>query len=235
MERGFEARLQSGDVSFEPSDAALLSAVEEHRSLNAAADHLGRSFSRAHGRIKTLEEAFGELVERKRGGKGGGGSELTGNARELLARFDRLQTAFAGTAGVEKTVLSGTVIDRSGELATVETDAGTVRAVFPGAPETQQTAVDLSLRADSVTLYTPGGDPSTAKMSARNRFRGTVVEIDRGESIAVIAVDIGAGKPLLALVTTETLEAFETEPGDELIASFKATATRATPRLMEST
>lgn len=234
MDVGFEARLQSEDVTFEPSDAALLRAVEEYRSLNAAADHLGRSFSRAHGRIKTLEEAFGELVERKRGGKGGGGSVLTGNARELLARFDRLQTAFAGTAGVEETVLSGTVTERTGELATVETDAGTVRAVFPSAPEaTVPVAVDLSLRADSVTLYTPGGDPSTAEMSARNRFRGTVVEIDRSKSIAGIAVDIGAGKPLLALVTTETLDAFDTEPGDELVASFKATATRVTPKLME--
>ena len=224
MDAGFEARLQTDGVSFEAADAALLRAVDEHRSLNAAADALGRSFSRAHKRITVLEDEFGELVERQRGGVGGGGSELTDAAHDLLARFDRLQTAYTGTATVEETVLRGRVINRDGELATVETAAGTVRALAPEATE----RVQVTLRADAVTLHAPDDIPETGEMSARNRFRGTVVDLDRGETIVRVGVDIGARGPLAVLVTHDALAALDLVTGDSVVTSFKATATRAT-------
>lgn len=224
MEAGFEARLRSGGVSFESSDAALLEAIAQQRSLNAAAESLGRSFSRAHQRIKVLEEALGPLVERQRGGVDGGGSELTDNARELLARFERLQTAYAGTAAVEETVLSGTVIDRSVELMTVETAAGTVRALASAAQRVQ-----VIVRADAVTLHTPDAVPSTAGMSARNRFHGTVMAIDSGASIARVEVAVGADTPVAALLTPHTLAELGLQPDDDVVASFKATATHTIP------
>lgn len=224
MDAGFEARLQADGVSFEAADAALLCAIDEHRSLNAAADALGRSFSRAHARITVLEDEFGELVERQRGGVGGGGSELTDDAHALLARFDRLRTAYAGTATVEETVLRGRVVDRDGELATVETAAGTVRALAPEATE----RVQVTLRADAVTLHAPGDIPETGEMSARNRFRGTVADLDRGETIVRVGVDIGAAEPLAVLVTHDALGALDLATGDSIVTSFKATATRAT-------
>lgn len=225
MDAGFEARLRTEGVSFEAADATLLRAVDEQRSLNAAADTLGRSFSRAHRRIKTLEQALGPLVERQRGGVDGGGSELTDNARDLIARFERLRTAYAGTAAVEETVLSGTVTGRNAELATVETAAGTVRALLPD-PADQ---VQVILRADAITLHAPDDVPSTAGMSARNRFHGSITDIDRGESIARVAVDVGAAKPMAALITRDTLSEFAIAAGDTVVVSFKATATRTIP------
>lgn len=225
MDAGFEARLRTEGVSFEAADATLLRAVDEQRSLNAAADTLGRSFSRAHRRIKTLEQALGPLVERQRGGVDGGGSELTDNARDLIARFERLRTAYAGTAAVEETVLSGTVTGRNAELATVETAAGTVRALLSEPAE----QVQVVLRADAITLHAPDDVPSTAGMSARNRFHGTIADIDRGESIARVAVDIGAEKPMAALITRNTLSEFAIAAGDTVVVSFKATATRTIP------
>lgn len=225
MDAGFETRLQSGGVSFEASDAALLGAVDEQRSLNTAADVLGRSFSRAHRRIKALEQAFGPLVERQRGGTGGGGSELTDNARDLLARFERLRTAYAGTADAEETVFFGTVTDRNAELATVETGAGTVRALV----STPADRVQVVLRSDAITLHTPDAVPSTHGMSARNRFHGAVTDIDRGESIARIAVDVGIDTLMIALVTCDTIEELGVRADDPVVASFKATATRTIP------
>ncbi|EMA43897.1 TOBE domain-containing protein [Halococcus saccharolyticus] len=224
MDAGFEARLQTDGASFEAADAALLRAVDEHRSLNAAADALGRSFSRAHKRITVLEDEFGELVERQRGGVGGGGSELTDAAHDLIARFDRLQTAYTGTATVEETVLRGRIVDRDGELATVETAAGTVRALAPEASE----RVQVTLRADAVTLHAPDDIPETGEMSARNRFRGTVVDLDHGETIVRVGVDIGARESLAVLVTHDALAALDLVTGDSVVTSFKATATRAT-------
>jgi len=224
MNAGFEARLQTDGASFEAADAALLRAIDEQRSLNAAADALGRSFSRAHARITVLEDEFGALVERQRGGVGGGGSELTDEAHDLLARFDRLRTAYTGTATVEETVLQGRVVDRDGELSTVETAAGTVRALAPEATE----RVQVTLRADAVTLHAPDDIPETGEMSARNRFCGAVTDLDRGETIVRVGVDIGAREPLAVLVTHDALAALDLAAGDSVVASFKATATRAT-------
>lgn len=225
MDAGFEAQLHLGDVAFGEDDAALLRAVGEHGSLHAAASALGRSYSRAHGRLEALEDAVGPLLERRRGGEGGGGSELTDDAHRLLARFGRLEAAFADTADVEEVVLEGRVTGRTGELATVETDAGELTAVlFEPAGRVQ-----VSLRADAVTIHAPEDAPVEDATSARNRFRGTVEAIDRREALARVAVAVGESVTIPALVTIESVDRLDLAPDDEVVTSFKATATRATP------
>lgn len=226
MDAGFDAILQADGVAFEERDAALLRAVDDVGSLNAAAGELGRSYSRAHDRLTELEEAFGALVERQRGGASGGGSTLTGRAHDLLAAFDRLRAGYTAIAETTETVLDGDVLDRDGELGTVETRAGRVRALVPPAVD----AVQVVLRADAVTLHDPSDAPTGGETSARNRFVGEVVEVNRGESVCRVAVDVGADAPLVALVTEESRRRLEITPGREVVASFKATATRTTPR-----
>jgi molybdate transport system regulatory protein len=220
----FDAHLQAGDVAFTERDATLLRAVDETGSLNEAASSLGRSYSRAHGRLTDLEAAFGDLVERHRGGADGGGSTLTDRARDLLAEYDRLRTGYASVAETAASVLAGQVTGRDGELGTVETDAGTVTAVVP--PDADH--VEVSVRADAVTLHAPDDTPAEAATSARNRFAGVVTTVERGESISRVTVDVGADTPLYALVTDRSREHLALEPGREVVASFKATATRAT-------
>lgn len=225
MDAGFEAHLHVDGTSFRADDAALLRAIEEYRSLNAAAEALGRSYSRAHARITALERALGPLVERHRGGPDGGGSELTTDARTLLARFDRLQTALDGTTRANETVVEGTVTDREGELATVDTPAGPIRVLLFDPAET----VQVSLREDAVTLHEPDTAPPAGGTSARNRFRGTVTDVDRHEAIARVAVDVGLPTPVTAVVTVGSLDRLGLEPGVPVVASAKATATHATP------
>ncbi len=89
---------EQGDVALTARDRTLLQAVAADVSLNAAADALGRSYAHAERRIVELEDAFGPLVDRSRGGSGGGGSELTDAAEQRLARFQRLQADFDGVA-----------------------------------------------------------------------------------------------------------------------------------------
>ncbi|GAB7094603.1 hypothetical protein JCM30237_17560 [Halolamina litorea] len=226
MDAGFDATLRADGVAFSQRDAELLRTVDDAGSLNAAAEELGRSYSRAHDRLTELEGAFGSLVERRRGGSGGGGSTLTDRAHELLAAFDRLRTGYSAIAETGETVLEGVVVGRDGELGTVETAAGTVRALVPGDAET----VEVVLRTDAVTLHDPADAPAGSETSARNRFSGEVVDIDRGESVCLVSVAVGAEEPLSALVTEESRERLGLEPGREVVASFKATATRATPR-----
>lgn len=226
MDATFDARLQAGDVSFTERDATLLRSVDETGSLNRAANELGRSYSRAHQRVTALEEEFGRLLERQRGGSSGGGSTLTDRARELLARFDRLRVGYTSIAETTEAVLEGTVETRMGELGTVATDAGAVRALVP--PNSEQ--VQVSIRADAVTLHKPSESPADESTSARNRFEGQVVEVERGEAISHVRIDIGTDEPLFALVTDDSRRRLGLEPGTDTVASFKATATRATPR-----
>lgn len=225
MDAGFDAQLRAESVEFTQRDASLLEAVDEIGSIHKAADELGRSYSRSHQRITTLEEAFGTLVERQRGGTDGGGSTLTENAQELLSRFERLRTGYSSVAETIEAVLEGTVLRRTGELGTVTTAAGQVRAIVPPNTDT----VQVGLRADTVTLHDPDESPTESATSARNRFEGRVHTIDRGDTISLVSVSVGAEEPLYALITEESRERLELEPGRQIVASFKATATRATP------
>ncbi|WP_158055507.1 TOBE domain-containing protein [Halorussus halophilus] len=240
LDTGFDAHLHADGVQFADDDARLLRAVDEEGSLNRAADALGRSYSRAHQRLTELEESFGPLVARQRGGSGGGGSQLTDEARELLARFERVRTEFTGTAEVEETVLSGRIVDRDGELATIETDAGRVRALVPSrASGVSNSKVQLSVRADAVTLHAPDDAPPESATSARNRFSGTVSVLEEGQAVARVVVTLDGDSEtvngerdgqssLAALVTKSSVEKLDLHVGSKVVASFKATATRAT-------
>lgn len=226
MDAGFDALLTADGVAFDARDAALLRAIDAEGSLNAAADSLGRSYSRAHGRVETLEDAFGPLVDRQRGGSGGGGSALTENAAELLARYDRLRTGYEGIAETTEAVLAGVVESRDGELGEVSTPAGPLRALVP--PDVER--VSVAVRADAVTLHDPTESPSPDATSARNRFQGTVEALDRGQSVSLVTVDVGTDTPLYALLTNDSLDRLALAADVPVVASFKATATRASPR-----
>jgi molybdate transport system regulatory protein len=231
----FEASLSADDVTFDAADAALLRAVATEGSVSGAASSLGRSRSRALGRLETLEAAFGPLVDRQRGGRGGGGSRLTEEAEALLARFDRLRAALSGTAEAAEAVLAGEVVSVRGELGVVETSPGRVCALLvdeTGAtdPEVVEGAtVEVSIRADAVTLHAPTDAPPGTATSARNRFSGRVTDLSAGETVVRVGVDVD-GATLVALVTAESVDRLSLDVGDEVVASFKATATRATRR-----
>jgi molybdate transport system regulatory protein len=236
------AALIEGDVEFDGRDAALLRAVHEAGSVAGAAADLGRSRARALSRIETLEGSFGRLVERRRGGSGGGGSRLTDAGRGLLDRYDRLQAVLAATASVPETVLDGTVAGVDGELADVDTAVGTVRGLHGGTGDADADrdedgasdghdrvavgdAVQVRIGADAVTVYRGdvGVDPDAT--SARNRLRGEVVEVDAGETVSTVGVSVDRAA-FRALITAESAARLDLEPGDDVAIRWKATATR---------
>ncbi|WP_313696240.1 TOBE domain-containing protein [Halorarum halobium] len=224
LEVDVDTQLDGAGVQFGERDAELLRAVHEHGSLNGAATALGRSYSRSQRRVVELEDAFGRLVDRQRGGSGGGGSSLTDAADRLLAEFDRVAAEFTDLTELEETVLDGTVVETDGELGTVETDAGPVRAIVPASARD----VRLAVRADAITLHAPGSVPGT-ETSARNRFNGEVREVTEGDALALVVVDVGADADLTVLVTRTSVDTLALAPDSPVVASFKATATRAFP------
>ncbi len=65
-----------------------LERVEEAGSLRAAAEAMGMSYRNFWGRLRRMEERLGfPLVERHRGGPGGGGVRLSQRGRALLEAY----------------------------------------------------------------------------------------------------------------------------------------------------
>ena len=70
----------------------LLLAIKNEMSLSSAAEKLNISYRKAWGDIKKAEELLGyALTDRTRGGKEGGKSVLTADARKLLEAYAALQ------------------------------------------------------------------------------------------------------------------------------------------------
>lgn len=225
--KDFQAQLAVGDVTVTERDVEMLRAIDRYGSMHRAAEELGRSYPHLQRRVVELEAAVGELTERRRGGEGGGGTALTGTAQGLLREFSRLQAELEGVASVTESVLPGTVVDRDGEIATVETEAGRITALVP--PDA--TDVEVSVRSDAVVLKTPSEEEPTAETSLRNELRGTVVDVETGEAISRVTVDLGEGVELAALITSRSHENLGIEPGQSVVASFKATAARGVDRV----
>ena len=82
----------NGEPVFGDGKARMLETIERTGSLSAAAEHLSMSYRALWGRLRTMERRLGmTLVARQAGGPGGGGSQLTDDARQLLARYRRFR------------------------------------------------------------------------------------------------------------------------------------------------
>ncbi|MDP9316385.1 MAG: LysR family transcriptional regulator [Chloroflexota bacterium] len=74
----------------------LLAAVDELGSLSAAAERFEVAYRVAWGKIKEIEGRLGyPLLVGHSGGAGGGGTELTPAARDLVARYNRFRAGLA--------------------------------------------------------------------------------------------------------------------------------------------
>ena len=224
IEKGYKTELTVGEVTIDRRDVEMLEAIDQHGSLQAAADALGRSYAHLQRRVVELEDALGTLTERRRGGKGGGGTELTATALEIRNQFERHQTELEGVARATESVFTGTVQERTGELGTVATAAGAIVALVPDG----STTVQVSVRSDTVVLSDPDADEPT-QTSFRNQFVGTVSSIETAEAIASVTIELEGGVPLQTLITRSSLESLGIEVGEPMAASFKATAARAIP------
>lgn len=71
--------------------ANLLEAIDSYGSILTAAKSLGLPYSKAWEKISKVEKILGEkIVERKRGGSGGGGTTLTKDGKRLLEYYKQI-------------------------------------------------------------------------------------------------------------------------------------------------
>ena len=79
-----------GQAVLGPGRLELLEQIDAHRSISAAARHLGMSYRRAWELVQSINKAGGAvLVRAATGGAGGGGAVLTPLGRRTVTDFPR--------------------------------------------------------------------------------------------------------------------------------------------------
>ena len=100
-------RIKAGeDIALGPGKVDLLETIETTGSISAAARELGLSYRRAWDLVDTMNHCFKHpLVARVKGGKGGGGAQLTDEGRDILKLYRTMETKALKAIGPEwKTV-----------------------------------------------------------------------------------------------------------------------------------
>lgn len=86
-------------VAMGPGKAAMLRAIRETRSINAAGKQFGMSYRRAWLLVDEMNTLFaGPLVIARRGGAGGGGAEVTRLGERVLQAYVELGQLVAKSA-----------------------------------------------------------------------------------------------------------------------------------------
>lgn len=62
------------------------------------------------------------------------------------------------------------------------------------------------------------------KISARNRLKGKVVDVEKGAVNAVVKIDIGGGNTIAATISLDAVKELGLEKGKDACAIIKATS-----------
>ena len=60
------------------------------------------------------------------------------------------------------------------------------------------------------------------KLSARNRLKGTIAEVEKGAVNATVKIDVGGGTIVTAMITNNSVEELGLAPGKTAYAVVKA-------------
>ena len=75
---------------------ALLKAIRDHASIRKAGEALGISYRKAWGDLRKTEEFLGfALIEKHRGGPGGGATSLTAEGLRFVSVYEEFHKEFA--------------------------------------------------------------------------------------------------------------------------------------------
>jgi molybdate transport system regulatory protein len=88
----YKVWLDNNGKAFGDGPYELLKRVGKRKSLHQAANQMGMAYSKAWRLIQTLEGRLGfALLERRAGGKSGGGSRVTFKAKKLMSHYERFR------------------------------------------------------------------------------------------------------------------------------------------------
>ena len=99
----------AGERFFGEGPCRLLRGIEVHGSLRASAQSMGMAYTKAMRLMKHAEETLGYPLTRKTiGGRGGGGSELTEEGKEIVRKYEEYRDrCMAANRGIFEEIFGG--------------------------------------------------------------------------------------------------------------------------------
>lgn len=232
---------------------ALLEAIDNTGSINRAARTAGYSYKGAWLLLETAANLASEpLIESATGGKGGGGTRLTGAARDLLAGWRTLQSTHLDFLRAQEAwltqqpALAGLLRRISMKTTARNQFAGSIAAIDLGPVTTQVTItiaggqeivatmtsaaarrLQLAVGKEAIALVKSSAvvlvtDFAGYALSARNQFAGTISRVERGAVSSLVVVTLPGGVNLTASVTNDAVDALGLGVGQAATAVFKA-------------
>jgi molybdate transport system regulatory protein len=230
---------------------ALLESVMEHKSITKAAEVTGFSYKTAWDAVNAINNLLPRPAFITRtGGSHGGGAEVTDEGRRLIVAFRRLEeklgriSAVIAEEGLEhekdllflgiglklsvRNALFCKVVKITPAPVNIEVKLEVSPGVMITTVVTNASVHELGLapgrccvamvNASSVMLAQDGVGP---RISARNKIAGRVVSrVDDGAD-SEVAIDIGGGKTLTAVVTRVGADFAGAATGAKVLAIFK--------------
>jgi molybdate transport system regulatory protein len=238
-----------------PGRVDLLASIAETGSISGAAKAIKMSYKAAWDAIDAMNNLAGEpLVERLTGGKGGGGTRLTGRGAQLVRHFRLLEQVHRDFVEQLNRQAAGIADDLNLiSRLNMKTSArnqffGTVSRVQAGAVN-DEIALDIAGGQQLVAIVTresteslglqPGRQAFAliksssvilvthaegARFSARNRLQGRVSRLTPGAVNTEVVLDLPGGGTVAAVITNDSAAALELAEGKPASAMFKASS-----------
>jgi molybdate transport system regulatory protein len=233
----------------------LLEKIDECGSITKASKAAGISYKTAWDSVNMMNNmADKPLVERMTGGKGGGGTYLTPEGKDVIRRFRIIQEEhrkflvnlservgdvdnlykFLRRISMKvsaRNVFNGSVTDI--KKGTVNTEVTlTLKGGTPITAIITNGSIDnlgLTVGKDAYAIIKAssimiGTDLHDAKISARNIMCGKISKIIQGPVSTDVEVDIGAGNTVSAVITHESAKKLGLKEGGHACAIFKASS-----------
>lgn len=82
-----------GHCALGPGRVMVMEQIAKHRKLSLAAKEMGMSYMKAWLLVRSLNRSFSKpVIELARGGKKGGGAQLTASGRKILALYRKMES-----------------------------------------------------------------------------------------------------------------------------------------------
>jgi molybdate transport system regulatory protein len=233
----------------------LLEKIEECGSITKAAKVVGISYKTAWDTVNLMNNLSDKpLVERMTGGKGGGGTYLTPEGKDVIRRFRIIQEEhrkylvnlservgdvdtlykFLRRIAMKvsaRNVFSGSVTDIKKGAVNTEVTLTLKGGTAIAAIVTNGSIDNLGLKVGSdayaiikASAIIIGSDLHDAKLSARNIMCGAISRIIEGPVSTDVEVDIGGGNTVSAVITHESGIKLGLKEGGHACAIFKASS-----------
>ena len=263
MESGIKPMEIEGSFWFHKDDhkflggdrISLLEKIDECGSITKAAKEVGISYKTAWEIVNMMNNLADQpLVERMTGGKGGGGTYLTSEGKDIIRRFRIIQeehrkylvnlservgdvdTLYKFLRRISmkvsaRNVFSGSVTDIKKGVVNTEVTL-TLKGGTPISAIVTNGSIEslgLTVGKDSYAIIKAssiiiGSDLHDAKLSARNIMCGTITRIIEGPVSSDVEVDIGGGNTVSAVITHESTKKLGLKDGGHACAIFKASS-----------